>query len=59
MKQLLEELYKIEPELREKEGQIEEIVAQMLVHKPITKVSENFKKVLKNRLISEMALRKE
>ncbi len=52
MKKLLEELYEAEPELREKEEQIEKIIAQMLVIKPKVNISKDFKRTLERRLIS-------
>ena len=57
--QILEELYTSEPSLREKDEHIQKIVAQMMDIKPEVTISENFKKVLKNRLISEMSREKE
>ncbi len=57
--QILEELYTSEPSLREKDEYIQKIVAQMMDRKPEVTISENFKKVLKNRLISEMSREKE
>lgn len=58
MQHLLEELYKIEPDLRAQEASLEKIISQMLLAKPKITVSENFKKVLRNRLDSEIALQR-
>lgn len=58
MNPFLEELYNLEPELREQEEYIMKIIAQMNVLKPRPYISENFRKVLKNRLISEELLQK-
>lgn len=54
IKQLLEELYQIEPGLREKEEDITKIITQMIALKPTVQTPENFKKILKNRLLSEI-----
>ncbi len=56
MQNLLQELYKIEPDLRAQEPNLQKILSQMLLTKPEITISENFKKVLKNRLDSEIAL---
>lgn len=58
MQNLLQELYKIEPDLRAQEANLEKIITQMLLTKPEITISENFKKVLKNRLDSEIALQR-
>lgn len=52
MKQLLDELYQIEPNLREKETELEKVVAYMTTAKPDISPPDNFKKILKNRLES-------
>lgn len=59
MKHLLEELYTIEPELREKEESLEKIVAHMIELKPEVHVPEHFKRKLERRIIGGISPEKE
>lgn len=58
LKKLIEELYWLNPSLREKEVQLEKLVVHMTNLKPEISVSDTFRKVLKNRLTSEIELQK-
>lgn len=52
MKKILEELYQVDPELREKESELEKVVASMLAQKPVVEVPENFKNTLERRIMA-------
>lgn len=54
IKQLLEELYLLEPSLREKEQQIIHIIENMQKNRPNIVINEEFKNELRSKLLSEL-----
>ena len=46
-KKLLDELYDLEPLLKERESEITEIIETMLTKRPIIKIDESWKKKVK------------
>lgn len=53
VKTLLEELYALEPSLREKESDITRIIEAMLAHKPDIRIDETFRAELREKLIAQ------
>jgi hypothetical protein len=53
MKKILEELYELEPTLREKENELEKVVTKIIIIKPSTNVPEDFKKKLMERFLND------
>ena len=51
---LLSELYELDPELKKREFELTNILAEMLKQKPDTHFDENFRKELRLKLDSEM-----
>jgi hypothetical protein len=58
IKKILEELYSIEPTLREKEGELIKIVKLMIQAKPNIEINEDFKNNLRNQLLENIKLKK-
>ena len=54
IKTLLEELYTLEPSLRDKEDSIIRIITQMQKNKPSVVIDEDFKRALKNKVMHEL-----
>jgi len=54
IKTLLEELYTLEPSLREKEDSIIRIITEMQKNKPSFTIDEDFKRALKNKVMHEL-----
>ena len=51
-KKLLDELYDLEPLLKERESEITEIIETMLTKRPIIKIDESWKKKVKEEILS-------
>ena len=51
---ILEELYHLDPTLREKQKSIRNIIEKMQENRPEIKVSDQFRSELKSRIISDM-----
>ena len=58
IKNILDELYKIDPNLREKEENLIKIIAEMIILKPNIKVNQNFKNELREKLYSQIVTKK-
>jgi len=56
IKEILEELYIMDPSLKEKEKQLEKIISKMLMIKPDVKIDENFKKELRKKILANPSL---
>ncbi len=54
IKTLLEELYTLEPSLREKEDSIIRIITEMQKNKPSFTIDEDFKRTLKDKVMHEL-----
>ncbi len=58
IKNILDELYKIDPNLREKEENLIKIIEEMIILKPNIKVNQNFKNELREKLYSQIVTKK-
>jgi superfamily I DNA and RNA helicase len=58
IKKILEELYAIEPSLREKEEELTKIVKIMIQSKPNIEIDENFKNTLRNQILENIKVKK-
>ena len=57
-KTFLEELYILEPSLKEKETEIIALIERMTVNRPTINIDESFKKELKKTILKEFAVKK-
>jgi superfamily I DNA and RNA helicase len=58
IKNILEELYLVDPSLREKEEELKKIIEAMLKVKPNIKIDENFKESLKGKIFEKITSKK-
>jgi hypothetical protein len=55
--EILNELYEIDSNLKEKETELKKIITKMLEYKPNVKIDENYKTELKQKVLLELEKR--
>ncbi len=55
---ILNDLYELDPELKEKEDELKKIIKELLSSKPVVEIDEEFKNNLKNELIKKLKRKK-
>ena len=55
---ILEELYALDPTLREKEAEIKKIIERMIKNRPEVEINETFRSELREKIMREIATMK-
>jgi len=58
IKDILDELYALDPDLREKESEIKKIIEKMMKNRPEVEINETFRTELRKRIMQEIATMK-
>ncbi len=55
IKDILDELYALDPDLREKESEIKKIIEKMMKNRPEVEINETFRSELREKIMREIA----
>jgi hypothetical protein len=55
IKDILDELYALDPDLREKESEIKKIIEKMMKNRPEVEINETFRTELREKIMREIA----
>ncbi len=58
IKDILDELYALDPDLREKESEIKKIIEKMMKNRPEVEINETFRAELRQKIMREIAAMK-
>lgn len=58
IKDILDELYALDPDLREKESEIKKIIEKMMKNRPEVEINETFRSELREKIMREIATMK-
>lgn len=58
IKEVLNELYALDPDLREKESEIKKIIERMIKNRPFVEINEVFQRELRAKILSEIGTKK-
>lgn len=58
IKEVLNELYALDPDLREKESEIKKIIERMIKNRPVVEINEVFQRELRAKILSEIGTKK-
>jgi hypothetical protein len=54
-KDILEELYALDPDLRQKEAEITKIIERMIQNRPVVEINEDFRAELRQKIMQEIS----
>lgn len=54
-KDILEELYALDPDLRQKEAEITKIIERMIQNRPVVEINEDFRAELRRKILQEIS----
>ena len=58
IKEVLNELYALDPDLREKESEIKKIIERMIKNRPVVEINEVYQRELRAKILREIGTKK-